>query len=869
MIEGTPLAVHRCRFVDYTPSAVTALCFPPLRLPSVKGKQSTTNRKPLKFGTLAVGRGNGNIEICEWTGTEQEIKAPQAWVVRKTLAGPYPSKVDSLAFAIKFPDSLGEDEVPTVSNLRLFSAGGSSELVEWDLQRACVRRTVSSQGGAIWAISPNPASSILALGCEDGSIRLLSIEADTLTHLRRFDRVKSRILSIAWGPPVPRETAEHTGGEDLDSDDDADDWSDSWLVAGCSDSCLRKWDVGNGRVLDRMATDKVRGERTLVWAVGVLGDGTIVSGDSMGIVKFWDPRTCTQLDSFQGHAADVLCLTISPEGTAVYTSGVDQKITQYSHVKTSRAEASSSLLARSPARWVQSTSRRMHSHDVRALAIWPPYSPVPPSHRRKFPIDVAPVLVSGGLDMSVVTTPAALPTSTVTRIINPLATSTPATFEDSYHRRLAYNSGPYNSTAIHLARDARLLLCMRDAGLSVWRILRKQNSLDVDEMDAPRQDVGWERVLDMDLNANTTLTASAISSDGRWVAVADWYETKLFYMEEEVSTANSDLKPRRIRDFAAILLAQLPPRTESTGASSLLFSPDSSRLFVASAMSSFILVVDLDSDPRHPRILRRFGHHQAEAAADADADARASASSDDDTAPPPTHRLALATITRMAVSPDGRWLASSDERGRTHVANLAALQHHAQLPSFPAAVHALAFDPAAPTVLVLGLANNSIQVYDAELRTFPRWARGLNRGVPERFAHLHDPILGVAFDPASVGPSEPAEGGAPRAPQRNALFWGATWLCRVKLDAETGWGGFEQKRRRDAAPGRRQAAHAPAGEGDQLAHPQSNFRVVTHYRPVLFVDFVGRGELVVVERPLVDVLSRMPPAFFKPKYGRT
>lgn len=366
--------------------------------------------------------------------------------------------------------------------------------------------------------------------------------------------------------------------------------------------------------------------------------------------------------------------------------------------------------------------------------------------------------------------------------------------------------------------------------------------------------------------------------------------------------ANGDLKPRRIRDFAAILLAQLPPRTESTGASSLLFSSDSSRLFVASAMSSFILVVDLDSDPRHPRILRRFGHHrlqeftigdrvvkgrkprhraraeaeaEAEAAAEADdvamadADARASASSDDDTAPPPTHRLAIATITRMAVSPDGRWLASSDERGRTHVANLAALQHHAQLPSFPAAVHALAFDPAAPTVLVLGLANNSIQVYDAELRTFPRWARGLNRGVPERFAHLHDPILGVAFDPASVGPSEPAEGAAPRAPPRNALFWGATWLCRVKLDAETGWGGFEQKRRRDAAPGRRQAAHAPAGEGGQLAHPQSNFRVVTHYRPVLLVDFVGRGELVVVERPLVDVLSRMPPAFFKPKYGRT
>ena len=32
----------------------------------------------------------------------------------------------------------------------------------------------------------------------------------------------------------------------------------------------------------------------------------------MGIVKFWDSRTCTQLQSFHGHAADVLCLTIGP-----------------------------------------------------------------------------------------------------------------------------------------------------------------------------------------------------------------------------------------------------------------------------------------------------------------------------------------------------------------------------------------------------------------------------------------------------------------------------------------------------------------------------------------------------------------------------
>lgn len=84
MVEGTStLAVHRCRFVDYTPSAVTALCFPPLPLPSVKGKKAATNKGFPGFGPFVVGRANGNIELCEWTGPNSRSQAPQAWVVRK------------------------------------------------------------------------------------------------------------------------------------------------------------------------------------------------------------------------------------------------------------------------------------------------------------------------------------------------------------------------------------------------------------------------------------------------------------------------------------------------------------------------------------------------------------------------------------------------------------------------------------------------------------------------------------------------------------------------------------------------------------------------------------------------------------------
>ncbi|KAJ7071242.1 WD40-repeat-containing domain protein [Mycena amicta] len=822
------LAVHRCRFVNFTPSAITAIAFPPLPLPK---KPSSLGKQPLRYGTLAVGHANGNIDLCEWTGG---VQSPQAWTIRTTLSGPYPSKVDSLVFAIRHPDIADSDATPLCSDLRLFSSGGGSELLEWDMDRACVRRTIGSQGGSIWSISVNPASNIIALGCEDGTVRLLSIANDTLSHYRRFDRVKCRVLSIAWGPPTPKATPAATTDDSSDEDED-DYWTDSWLVTGGSDSSLRKWDVKTGRVIDRMGTDRIRGERTLVWAVGVLGDGTIASGDSMGLVKFWDSRTCTQLQSFQAHGADVLCLTVDPTGTAVYTSGVDQKITQFCFVNTSSGEKTKTR------RWLQTSSRRMHSHDVRALAIWPPYSSLPPSHKRHFPIDVAPLLASGGLDMTVVVTPAALPTSTVVKIMNPISTSVHCTFEDSYHRRLAYSSGPSSTSAIHVARGQRFVCCARDTGLEVWRILKTSNPQDDTVND--RDGAGWEKVLDMELIVHTNILASAISDNGQWIVVSDLYESKLFSL---VPDADGNIKPKRFRDFPAILRGHLPPKSNSAGGFAFHFTPDSSKLVISTAVGSFILIVDLGKGEEQPRVLRRFDHHRLASSkhrvvagrptVDDDEEEQQSEGESPSTIPTST------SILRLATSFDGQWLASSDVHGRTHIFNLDSVQHHCMLPSFPQPAQSISFDPSRPSILVLAFPDNSLQIFDVEARQFPSWGKEICDNLPKRLTRAHDHILGVVFDPAMAShPSGP----------RSVLLWGSTWLCKLKLEPAAGSG-----------PGKRRR------EGDKIEPvADDNLKMITHYRPILHIDFLGPGELVVVERPLVDVLATLPPAYFVHKYG--
>lgn len=57
------------------------------------------------------------------------------YMIIQVLAAPSPSKVDSMAFAIRHPSLLHPDEVPKPTNLRLFSCGGGSDVVEWDIER--------------------------------------------------------------------------------------------------------------------------------------------------------------------------------------------------------------------------------------------------------------------------------------------------------------------------------------------------------------------------------------------------------------------------------------------------------------------------------------------------------------------------------------------------------------------------------------------------------------------------------------------------------------------------------------------------------------------------------------------------------------
>ena len=76
------LPLHRCRFPDFSPSAISALSITPLSFDTASLAFGGASHER---GVLAVGRANGDVELMCWGGQQGWI----AWRVRNRPLVPY------------------------------------------------------------------------------------------------------------------------------------------------------------------------------------------------------------------------------------------------------------------------------------------------------------------------------------------------------------------------------------------------------------------------------------------------------------------------------------------------------------------------------------------------------------------------------------------------------------------------------------------------------------------------------------------------------------------------------------------------------------------------------------------------------------
>lgn len=348
--------VHRCRFVRYPTSAISALAF--------TRNNDSDHTGALPALRLAIGRANGDIEI--WN--------PQRglWVQETVFVGTGVS-IDGLVWT-QDPDETDTDGNAVFGQYRLFSIASSSSVTEWDLGKGLPKRQSTGNFSEFWCMSAQPrlesskkagalqqAQDIVA-GCGDGTVVLLSTTDDDLQFKRFLSRAsgsKARCICITY------QTQDR-------------------VVAGFVDNMIRIYDTRNGSLIRTMSLGiggPGRPRNTLVWQVRTLPNGDIVSADSAGEVKFWDGETYSLLQRVESHESDCLDLAISNDGETIFSGGIDGKI----------AIHRDSTNAQGRKGWSKTSHRRIHSGEAKAMATYDGR-------------DMS-VVVSGGADFAPMVTP--------------------------------------------------------------------------------------------------------------------------------------------------------------------------------------------------------------------------------------------------------------------------------------------------------------------------------------------------------------------------------------------------------------------------------------------------------------------------------
>ncbi len=91
-------------------------------------------------------------------------------------------------------------------------------------------------------------------------------------------------------------------------------------------------------------------------------------------------------------------------------------------------------------------------------------------------------------------------------------------------------------------------------------------------------------------------------------------------------------------------------------------------------------------------------------------------------------------------------------------------------------------------------------------------------------------------------------------------------MTTINIDAQIQHTKLEQKALRIST---KRKSHEKANDSKpQQQEDVSGVSFMKPYADVLSMDFFNCDEMLVIERPWADILQTLPPAYFKPRFGR-
>ncbi|XP_029464180.1 U3 small nucleolar RNA-associated protein 4 homolog [Rhinatrema bivittatum] len=308
--------VHRVRFFAFLPSGVRCMDY-----------CSRSDR-------LALARMDGSVEVYNF---------PANYFQEKVFPGDESRSTEAICWAADY---------------RLFTAGLSGNIVEYDLHNLSVKYSLDGFGGPIWSMAANRNGTHLVIGCEDGSVKLFQVLPDKIQYERSLERQKGRVLSLVWNAAA------------------------SHILTGSID-VIRVFDVKTGHAVQRIAVDRsmtsIQNRECVVWGVAFLSSGTLVSADSTGKLQFWDSEKGTLVQTHRVTNADILSLSVSQHEDSLVVGTSEGTVFQFQLLPVRAGEAA--------CQWVRTKPFRHHTHDVRTV------------------VHSSSAIISGGLDSHLVIRP--------------------------------------------------------------------------------------------------------------------------------------------------------------------------------------------------------------------------------------------------------------------------------------------------------------------------------------------------------------------------------------------------------------------------------------------------------------------------------
>ncbi|KAG5513456.1 hypothetical protein PMAC_000887 [Pneumocystis sp. 'macacae'] len=458
--------------------------------------------------------------------------------------------------------------------------------------------------------------------------------------------------------------------------------------------------------------------------------------------------------------------------------------------------------------WADLASRKFHKHDVRAMALY-----------ESKDIDI---LVTGGVDMAL----------TIIPVIN---------FMVWPHRTIQ----PVPQKPIMSFSNSRIMINWSDHQVKLWRIneihLNSNNGIVFAENTKRKY-----LLLKMRINTEENINVAAISKDGNYIAVATLSVIKLFKLEYN---SNSCIKVKRLQIHGL----------DSIGATSLLFDEVKSNLIIAYLDKIYFLNL---------RLLKCIAT----------------------IAKPKKEKIGIIEysniIKLIALSTDSKYFAVYSFSHDIYIYDLENFVMISHPPRLSSSIVVISFCSFISSLIVVTV-DNLIFDFDIKTGKLGDWSRKNSANLPIELLRLKDSCIGVSFDYGI---------------ESRMWLWGPTWMGFIDLSIEMLKKRANKRRLKDK---NKDNIFQPIYQSLTKEHiviqptllnkkkhciessdittleitkkstntennkKKMHFWVTYKYRSLLLMGCLNESELLIVERPLIDMLidKRVPPPYYKHLYG--